>query len=530
MQKCSNCGADLAENSRFCGQCGSVQDALATEGATRNTPPPQSWETESGTLPAGLYSNDPIQSSGPDWPPYVQAPETSPPYDVALGGGALMGSGQAFTPGAPPVQGTPQIGSVPSVAGSPTPYMNPSAGHPMLGAGNAPASPPVPTAGNTAIGQPMQGSSSMPVSHPAQGAGNVPVSHPVQQPLPRPQPPEEPGSHKPHGPHSHPEEPEQHRHHDHKAQHELHRVGKVAGGSSVKTVLLVVTAVVVVAAGGIGAAAHFLAHPQPIISISSNYKVGTTPAGANGTVLHISGQNFSSNSVITFLLDGHAVPGNPVTHSDSNGDFSANVAITSAWSAGTHTLTARDTSNDSPKSGVSVTVVQPGQANTPGPNGEPPDDASFRIKVSNADNIADPFSQNTALIITGHPDPQGGTVCAPDDNGQSFTFNETTTDGTPFTKTLTATCSGTYKAGQINFTETSTSVKAVWQDNGLTINCVVQNTVDLQLTGTYVGNNTFSGKISSPTFQYTCDQQGYSFTHYGTQGASWTGQVTDLHA
>jgi hypothetical protein len=286
-----------------------------------------------------------------------------------------------------------------------------------------------------------------------------------------------------------------------------------------------VTAVVVVAVGGIGAAHHFLSRPQPLISINSNYKVGNTPAGANGTILYISGQQFSSNSAITFLLDGHVAPGNPGTQSDSNGNFSTDVTITDAWSVGTHILTARDDSNDSPKNSVSVTIVQPGQANTPGPNGAPPDDASFTLKVT-APDVAQPFYSNPVLIITGHPDPEGGTVCSPDDSGQSITQNDTTYNtGTPFTRVVTAICSGTYKAGQISYTETDTSVKISYQSNGVNVNCALNNpAVFLQLTGTYAGHDTFSGTINGLYVPYTCDQQGESFWHTASKG-TWTGTI-----
>src|SRR5947209_7287836 len=157
MQKCSSCGADIPENSRFCGKCGSVQNALATDAtATRsNTPQPQSWAPQGGTIPAtwSPYSKYPAQGSAPVWFANVQAPTTpapppaaenederrrglppwSPLSGAALGGDALLGSGQAYTPGAPVVPGTPQIGSVPSVAGSPTPYTNALVSHPVQG-------------------------------------------------------------------------------------------------------------------------------------------------------------------------------------------------------------------------------------------------------------------------------------------------------------------------------------------------------------------------------------------------------------
>ncbi|HEY6540395.1 MAG TPA: hypothetical protein VIZ18_05635, partial [Ktedonobacteraceae bacterium] len=348
---------------------------------------------------------------------------------------------------------------------------------------------------------------------------------PIHQPPEQPGTPEQPPTHKHH---RHHKDHEEHEHHQHRA-HRAARVTKVAGGSTVKTILIVVTAVAVVAAGGIVAAAHFLAHPQPLISISSNYTVGNTPAGANGTVLHINGQKFSSTSAITFLLDGQVAPGNPGTRSDSNGNFSANITITSAWSAGTHTLTARDASNYSTKNSVSVTIVQPGQANTPGPNGAPPDDASFRLNLTvqaTYTDIADPFALNPVLIITGHPDPEGGTVCSPDDNGQSFTRNNTGyNSGTPYTQLTTATCSGTYKAGQISYIETDTSAKGIFQSNGANVNCVLNiPTVDLRMTGAYTGNGTFSGTYNAPYIPYTCDQQGATFYQVALQG-TWTGTI-----
>ena len=571
MQKCSYCGADLPENTRFCGKCGNVQDTISTDAAVTgsNTPQLQSWMPEDGTMTATWlsHSNDPTQGSAPDWSPNVQAPETPPPppaaenederrtdippwsplYDAALGENALLGSGQISTPGVPVVQGTPQVGSVPGVAGSPTPYTNAPASPPVQGAASAPGSPPTQGPGNAPVTHPVQGPGNAPISRPVQRPVKVPhpqpkphpIHHPGPRPIHHPHPPEQPGgtqedppTHKHHRHHDHPDEHEHHQQHTHPARHAPHRaarVTKLAGGSTVKTIVLVVVAVAVVAAGGIAAAVHFLAHPQPLISITSNYKVGNAPAGANGTILHISGQQFSSNSAITFLLDGTVAPGNPGTRSDSNGSFSTDMTITSAWSAGTHTLTARDASNDSTHNGISVTIVQPGQANTPGPDGAPPDDASFRLNVTIqvADPyVGEPFASNPVLIITGHPDPEGGAVCSPDDSGQSFTYSGTTYNhGTSFTETETATCSGTYKAGQISYIETDTSARGSLQSNGVTANCVLNNpAVILQLTGAYVANGTFSGTINYPYVSFICDQQGSGFYQEALNG-TWTGTI-----
>jgi hypothetical protein len=324
----------------------------------------------------------------------------------------------------------------------------------------------------------------------------------------------------------------------HHTEHDLHqaaRVTKVAGGSSVKTIILVVTAAAVVAAGGIAAAVHFLSRPQPLISITSNYRVGNVLAGANGTILHISGQKFSSNAAITFLLDGQVAPGNPGTRSDSNGNFSTDMTITSAWSVGTHTLTARDASNYNTQNSVSVTIVQPGQANTPGPDGAPPDDASFKVVAQ----IQGSQSTETE-IVTGHPDPMGGTVCQPEDNGQPIvTTGFTSPNAIPFRETSTYSCAGSYKGGKLALTETLLSNVFVFsQPDGTTATCTLnlpQPPIDEQLSGSYTGNNTFSGTITFPAISdsnFSCVDNG-SETYYNfhtSSQANWTGQVTDLHS
>ena len=557
MQKCSYCGADLPENSRFCGKCGSMQNAIATDvAATRNTTPPPSWTPEGGTIPATWppYSDFSVPGSTPAWPANVQMPITppsspiaenederrtgippwSPLYGAALTGDALLGSGMPSTPGIPVVHGTPNIGSVPSVTGSPLLHMNPPVSPPGLGAGNVPVSPaaqapanmpfsnPTQMPGNAPFSHPVQGPGTVPVSHPVQGPGKLPVNHPVQGP-PTHQPPEWPGTQEHHPPHK------PHRHHDHPARHKPHwaNAGKVAGGLTIKTILIVVTIVVVVAAGGVAAAVYFLSRPQPLISVTSTYTVGNALVGASGTVLHISGQKFSSNSAITFLLDGHAAPGNAGTRSDANGNFSSNVTVTDAWSVGTHILTARDASNYSTKNSVRVKIVQPGQANTPGPGGAPPDDASFKVIAQ----IQGTQSTETE-IVTGHPDPMGGTVCQPEDNGQpsvitTFTYN----DHVPYQDTSTYSCAGSYKGGKLTLTEMFASdVVVLSEPDGTTTTCTLNSPViDEQLSGSYTGNNTFSGTITYPAIpesDYSCNSS-YTFFHQYEQ-VNWTGQVTDL--
>ncbi len=192
-------------------------------------------------------------------------------------------------------------------------------------------------------------------------------------------------------------------------------------GSAAKVIIGVVIVGIVVL-GSIGAYTIYrLTRPQPAISVTSAYKVGSTPAGSSGTVFHLDGQQFSNSSAISFLLDGTTLPGKQNVHSDANGHFQAGLLVTDAWALGRHLLSARDASNSAPKNGVPVIIVQQGQANTPGLYGAPPDDASFMLKLSiqGVDALGLQFTNQATLIITGHPDPTGGSVCRSRDNGSA---------------------------------------------------------------------------------------------------------------
>jgi len=291
--------------------------------------------------------------------------------------------------------------------------------------------------------------------------------------------------------------------------------------------MAIIVAVVVIASV---ASRILLVRPlPPLISITSNYQVGNVLAGANGTTLHISGQKFSGNSAITILLDGDVAPGDPGTRSDSNGNFSTDVTITDAWSLGTHTLTAKDASNDSTQNSVSVTIVQPGEANTPGPNGAPPDDASFKVIIAQMQG-----NSPETEIVTGHPDPMGGTVCQTEDTGQpivtSFTYNNT-----PGQRTSTYSCAGSYKGGKLMLKETITSEVFVHSEpDGTTATCTLNSPQpDEQLSGSYTGNNTFSGAVTYPGVpisDFSC-QSSDGFSEWNPYDQeNWIGQITDLQS
>ncbi|HEY0755359.1 MAG TPA: zinc-ribbon domain-containing protein [Ktedonobacteraceae bacterium] len=520
MQKCSYCGKELLENARFCGKCGSAQGPIATDAVTTrsNTPPPQSWGSAESTMPATRppHSNYPAQGNTSGWSTLDSA---------APGGDVLLGSGQAYTPGTPVVQGTPQMGNIPNIAGSPTPYPTPGPAHasansPSLGPLNASASHPGLGSGSSAT----SGSVNAPAAHPTLGQLNASASHPSLGSQPTHYAPEQLGAEEYHSPHSH------QGHHTYPSPHTAASVTKVAGGSTIKTIVIVALTVVVVAGGGIGAAAYFLTRPQPLISITSNYKVGNALAGANGTVLHVSGQKFSSNSAITFLLDGQDAPGNPGTQSDSHGSFARDVPITSAWSVGIHTLTARDASNYSTNNSVTVTIVPQGQANTPGPDGAPPDDATFILTITQngtIDTVNQTYTRTAVINVVGHPDPAGGSACLDRDNGQPQTSSNTSVTGTSYTETNSFSCQGSYKGGKISYTETVLTDIVNFTD-GSGISCTLASPqTKQQLTGSYTSRNTFTGTFTSaaiPASDYNCADPSQSF-HYLSSSGSWTGNV-----
>ncbi len=402
--------------------------------------------------------------------------------------GLPLSSEQLHVSDVPIVQGTPQVSGVPAVPGSPSSAGNLSPIEPFS-QGPAPSLP-------SAFAQPQAPSPSYPASQ-----GSFPQTG--QQP-----------PHLKHSPH-----------------HALVAAPKVASGSAVKWIVITITTLVVVGAGGTGLAAYLLTRPQPVINVTSEYKVGTTLAGSTGTVLHVSGQKFSGTSAITFLLDGRPVPGNQIVHSDANGNVRVDLVITSSWTLGSHTLTARDASNYTTQSGLAVVIVPQGQANTPGPLGAPPDDASFTLGTTEQGVITQlgkQFTQNETVVITGHPDPTGGTVCKSRDNGQPQVYTGVTVDtGIPYRETAIYSCAGTYKGGKLTFTETLTSDTVVFAPNGVSSTCVLNGPhIDEQLSGSNTGHTTFSGTVTYPlipTTAYTC-QHGDYFFYYAGQG-TWTGQI-----
>lgn len=491
MEKCYACGAELPSQSRFCSRCGAAQEDMTHPDELTQINNPQVERLPPTLDPEATFIEDTQTPLPQAMRPSDEKTElVSRPseqreerrgaamLDVAAPA-LLVGDPTIPAPHLPGIRGTPQAGSFPSLPGTPQPI---------------PASP----------------------------AGGYP--HPAYAP---------PGPAPQHGWQQSAGQVGQHT-----AGHAIRAgAGKTAGGFALKWIILLITAVVVLGGGAAGALAYVLTRPQPVISISSPYKVGNTPAGSAGTSLHLTGQHFSGSSSIIFLLDGTSAPGAPHVASDSQGNLNVNLPVTTAWSKGRHTLTASDAGGYSTKSGVVVEIVAQGEAHTPGPLGAPPDDASFRVNIQfqgQYDQGGGPFHGSDTEIVTGRPDPAGGRVCQLEDDGQPHTYtSHTLNTGLPETQTVVYSCSGTYKAGTLTLTETLVSDTIQLTDQGSKITChLLTPGVDERLTGSYTAQGTFSGTLTLvdfPRTDFSCTTGPFSsfyFFLYGGTG-TWTGTLSN---
>lgn len=285
-------------------------------------------------------------------------------------------------------------------------------------------------------------------------------------------------------------------------------------------ILIIVLVLVLVLGGAGGGIAFYIVHlPQPTISLTSDYAVGSTPAGATATTFRLSGHKFSNTSTITFLLDNAAVPGNSPVQSDSNGNTTATLTVTDDWSVGNHTITAKDAAGYVTKVGVSITIVTAGQAKTPGPHGAPTDSANGSVIATIQ---ASGSSEEVTLKVTGSDN--GGTVCRNEDNGQPRTRTGTS-DGLLYTETLVSTCSGNYKGGALTYTETVTK-DVILFSNGVI--CTAQTPyVSNHLEGSFTNATAINGTYANDAVTATCKLGtiSRSTTVPATRG-TWTGNFT----
>jgi len=293
-----------------------------------------------------------------------------------------------------------------------------------------------------------------------------------------------------------------------------------------KVALIVIAILVLLGAGGTGAAYFLLLRPRPIVTVTSKYTVGTTPAGAATTTLHLTGSQFASNSAVSFLLDGQPEPGHQSLQSDANGALAGDLTITADWALGPHTLTAKDASGNLTAQGKAIMIVAQGQANTPGPKGAPADDTpSFTINLTVQAHDKDTGQNGSypyTLVITGQPDPAGGKVCNPEIDTGKLQTNRGTAGGLRYTETYIDTCSGTYKGGKLTYTQTFTNYKLVYS-NGLTCRATAP-IVNQELDGSFTSATAISGTLSSSKATFNCSN-GRSVTLQGVDG-TWTGSLS----
>ena len=290
-----------------------------------------------------------------------------------------------------------------------------------------------------------------------------------------------------------------------------------------KILLIAAAAVIILGVAGGVRLFHRLTQLQPLITAKSQYQVNMTPAGSAGTSFRINGQHFSNSSAINFLLDDQTIPGNQTAESDNNGNLTTTLTVTSDWPQGNHTLTAQDAGGNTTQNSQAVTIVPQGQADTPGPNGAPPDDKTFTINASYTLNGETPL--RIVLSITGKPDPNGGSVCTPGINSSQGTLNDSfdeTDDIGQYTDHYTLACSsGTYKGGKLSFSETVTSDVFTYT-NGVV--CSISTPYALvHLEGTFSNATSISGNSSNDKVSFDCTK-GATKTFSALQG-TWTGQV-----
>jgi hypothetical protein len=308
-------------------------------------------------------------------------------------------------------------------------------------------------------------------------------------------------------------------------------VGRKLMGSTVAKLIAVAAAVTVVAsvAGafvvltrpGTPLASLFgqaAAPPPPVVTVQSAYYVGALPAGSTSTQVRISGREFANQAAVTFLLNGQPAPGAEPVKSDGQGRVQADLTITADWPLGTETLSARDAQGHRPAHGVEVAIVPQGQANTPGPNGAPPDDASFMFSLYIEPAISGICfytceDQDDVVLVTGHPDPAGGTACGKHDDGQPYTWITLL-----FTATRTTTCSGSYQGGKLTYTQMVVQVSVP--------DCTTSSSPDtMSFEGTFVSSTRVSGTLTvNKSYIITCIGD-IRTVFYPGQPITWVGSL-----
>lgn len=278
--------------------------------------------------------------------------------------------------------------------------------------------------------------------------------------------------------------------------------GKRSRRTRVLLGVLLLIVILLGAGSGLFVAMSVASRPQPSIRLTSAYHMGSTPAGATGTTLQLSGQKFSANSAITLLLDGAVVAGNTRTQSNERGEITSTLSVTGAWPRGQHAITARDAAGSLTARSVAIMIVAPGQALTPGPHGAPTDSASGSIAVT---VVAPTFPTILNLRVTGASN--GGTVCASSDDGKQHTRTVSAAkNGLEYSETFSATCTGTYASGRLTYTETIARATFTSDLSGpFGLICTLKKPyVATRLVGSFTSPTAISGTSASDPYSLRC--------------------------
>lgn len=294
-----------------------------------------------------------------------------------------------------------------------------------------------------------------------------------------------------------------------------------------KVMIIALLVLVLILAASAGSYTYYtVTRPKPVMTISSLYHVDKVPAGSQGTRIQVQGNGFTPSSPITLLVDQVPLKIQGIK-SDEQGRLKTEIEVSGNWKPGKHSLLAKDKDGYMPQQAASFLVVKQGQAHTPGPHGSPPDDASYKLKVKL--DMVNEFGNkvNTdidfILIVTGKPDPAGGSVCSEDADGKPHVknypkqFNMTTT--------TIYSCEGTYKAGRIDYTQMITDVKMVFAGYSNETNvCVNKGEAFLyhHLIGTFNDAKTITGTLARPHHELICDRKGARGIYYALNG-TWKG-------
>lgn len=303
-----------------------------------------------------------------------------------------------------------------------------------------------------------------------------------------------------------------------------------------KTLVFVALTIIIIAALiGSGVFVYAATRPNPVLALTSVYHVDGIPAGASSSTFSIHGQHFSGNEAITFILDGQQLFGVAPVESDGNGAFTVTLHISEDWTLGKHILTASDADHYLTKQGIQFIIVAAGQANTPGPNGAPSDNSSFKISANFSGTVLEtgnPDTSSETITVTGSPNATSGSVCGEHEDGVPFvtsdTFSGGNLAGVEYKETFVETCSGTYSGGKLEESIT-VSNQYLTYINSSSNNVICSPAVPYvyeQIQGTFSSATAISGTYNSASAKLTCNSDFETITQYAEAG-SWNGTVSN---